>query len=480
MQPESKNQPALAILGAALALGLGADILLREGPWGINLTFWIGLLIIGLMAAKRGSGRELAPGTGLLIAPMLIFGACFAWRDSPVLRALDLGAIVIAASLVITRQSAPFWVPSIARVAGSVFNLAGNSLAGFAHLIARDIDWTQRGSSAAVAHARGVAGGAMLALPLLAVFTVLFVRADAAFEAFFIDLASLNILNHLLPITVGGWVSGSYLRGVLVRSEAAVPPKKSSLEVGAMELNVALGLINGLFSAFVAVQVQYLFGGVQLIEATPGLTYSSYARRGFFELVAVALLVLPILLAADQVHRPRENKRLLRLQSVILVAFVLCIMASALHRMQLYQREFGLTELRWHTVAFMIWLAGVFALYCATVLRGLRGLFAMGTLASAFLGILVLHGVNPDRWIANANIENAREGRRFDPDYLRQLSADAVPVVLANAAAISAPEREKFFAFQKTRLAEASNWRAWNYGRHAAARALAEAARPRP
>ena len=57
-----------------------------------------------------------------------------------------------------------------------------------------------------------------------------------------------------------------------------------------------LGLLDALFLAFVAVQARYFFGGTQRL-ALLELTYAEYARRGFFELLAVAGLVVPLLLA---------------------------------------------------------------------------------------------------------------------------------------------------------------------------------------
>jgi hypothetical protein len=122
----------------------------------------------------------------------------------------------------------------------------------------------------------------------------------------------------------------------------------------------------------------------------------------------------------------------------------------------------------------MIYLAVIFALFCLTVLRGWGGLFPMGTVATGFAAILVLHTVNPDQWIASANLENARAGRRFDSSYLKALSADAVPTVLANGNVINSTDRDDFITNHAKRIAQSSDWRAWNYGRHAASRAIRE------
>src|SRR5688572_31274949 len=70
-----------------------------------------------------------------------------------------------------------------------------------------------------------------------------------------------------------------------------------------------------------AVQLRYLFGGADLVELTPGLSYAEYARRGFFELVAATALVVPILLLADWVVAPdtSRSRNVLRATMLVLV-----------------------------------------------------------------------------------------------------------------------------------------------------------------
>ena len=50
--------------------------------------------------------------------------------------------------------------------------------------------------------------------------------------------------------------------------------------------------------------MRYLFGGSEWVQRVAGLTYAEYARRGFFELVVVAALVLVLLLIAHWLLRP--------------------------------------------------------------------------------------------------------------------------------------------------------------------------------
>lgn len=57
-------------------------------------------------------------------------------------------------------------------------------------------------------------------------------------------------------------------------------------------MGIPLGATISIFGLFVGIQVRYLFGGHDLITGTVGVTYAEYARRGFFEIVTAAALVI--------------------------------------------------------------------------------------------------------------------------------------------------------------------------------------------
>jgi len=247
--------------------------------------------------------------------------------------------------------------------------------------------------------------------------------------------------------------------------------RQRPIGLGAVEVALVLGLLDALFFGFVASQVRYLFGGAGFVSATNGPTYAEYARRGFFELVIVAGLVLPLLLAALRLLRARRvgARRACHALAAIMVALVLIIMLSAMQRMLLYVREYGLTSLRLYTTAFMLFLAAVFIAFAATVLRGRgRGLGAACLVAALFV-VAALHVVNPDALIARINIAVAAQGAAFDADYAGGLSADAVPTLLANLRTLPPAPRCALAATLAARWAtQTDEWRSWNLGRQRA------------
>lgn len=261
------------------------------------------------------------------------------------------------------------------------------------------------------------------------------------------------------------------------RADARAGAAARKFSLGAVEMGTALGLLDLLFAAFVVVQVRYFFGGSAHVQATTGLTYAEYARRGFFELVCVASLALPLLLAAHHLLRREDAaaRAVFRALAGVQIILLFVIMSSAVARMRLYQSEYGLTELRLYTTAFMLWLGLVCVWFAATVLwRERRELFACGALASAFLVLGALHVFNPDARIVRANAAQARAGRAFDATYAGGLSADAVPALVG---ALPALPRESRCALAERLLSrwpahEPSDWRTWNISRARARRAV--------
>jgi hypothetical protein len=210
-----------------------------------------------------------------------------------------------------------------------------------------------------------------------------------------------------------------------------------------------------------------LFGGSALVQARAHLTYAEYARHGFFELVAVSLLVLPVILAANAVVQARVQ--LVRRLSAVLVALELVVAASALQRLRLYQAQFGLTELRLYATGIVIWLAFVFLWLAATTLRGRRR-FAVGAVVLGFAATAALNVVNPDAVIARTNLSRPQ----VDAAYLGGLSDDAVPTLLTRLPSLRQPLRGELARLLLAREQGGHSVLGWNRSRARARTLLAE------
>jgi hypothetical protein len=168
------------------------------------------------------------------------------------------------------------------------------------------------------------------------------------------------------------------------------------------------------------------------------------------------------------------HERIFRVLAGTQIVLLFVIMLSALQRMRLYQGEYGLTELRLYTTAFMGWLAIVFLWFSATVLRGKRERFAFGALLAGGVLIGALHFVNPDALIVRTNAERAKRERGFDVEYATSLSADAVPALITALPALSPQQRSGVASRLLSRWTplEHEDWRAASWSRREAWRAL--------
>jgi len=252
----------------------------------------------------------------------------------------------------------------------------------------------------------------------------------------------------------------------------------ASVSLGTIEGGVAPSARDLLFLAFVLVQIRYFFGGAAPVQATTGLTYAEYARRGFFQLLDVAALVLPLLLLVHSLMAQRgpEGERVFRALAGVQIVLLFVVMASALERMRLYQAEYGLTEQRLYATAFMGWLAAVFLWFAITVLRGHRARFAFGATAAGFTLVIALQFLNPDALVARINLARALAGRSFDARYASRLSADTVPEIVAALPNLNPQDRCIVASEILTRWSpsQPSDWRAWNWSRARAAQAVRE------
>jgi hypothetical protein len=239
--------------------------------------------------------------------------------------------------------------------------------------------------------------------------------------------------------------------------------------LGSTEIAIVLGALDLLFLAFVLVQVRYLFGGTALVESQAHLTYAHYARHGFFELVAVSVLVLPVLLAANALARDR--KRLVRAFSGVLVALELVVALSALQRLRIYEQQYGLTELRIYTTGVVCWLVCVFLWASVTILRGRVRPFATGAVVAGFVATASLNVLNPDALIARTNLTRPQA----DLVYLQKLSDDAVPTLVAQASSSPDPRvRSALQAQLSSRRVGSFDWLSWNASRERARHALSQ------
>lgn len=109
---------------------------------------------------------------------------------------------------------------------------------------------------------------------------------------------------------------------------------------------VALSLVCGLYLLFFLSQINYLTAGFAGV-LPQAYTAAEYARRGFFEMLQIALVNLSVLAAAAKLCRtPLRQSTGLRILGITLCGANLLFAAIAFSKLWLYISRFGLTSLR--------------------------------------------------------------------------------------------------------------------------------------
>jgi len=349
-------------------------------------------------------------------------------------------------------------------------------MAPFAGL--RAVPWIGRGVTTARRSGGGgvrVVATVLMSVALLLVFGSLFASADAAFADLAasvvpdVDAGAVTRWIFVFAGTVGVLGGAAFLR--------AAPPDLSGLDgrgkrrVARLEWAIPLSLLVLMFGVFVGIQLTVLFGGSRHVLDTEGLTYAEYARSGFWQLLVVTGLTLLVLAVAVR-WAPRETRTdrvLIRAVLGALAVLTLVIVASALHRMNVYSGTYGLTRLRVLVAVCEVWLGVVFVLVLGAGVRLRAPWLPNAVVAAGVLALLGLAAANPDHLIADRNVTRYEQTKSIDTAYLSNLSADAAPALDR----LDRATRDCALGPIHRRLEQnPDDWRGWSMGRAEARKVL--------
>ncbi len=487
-----------ALIGAGL-LGVAADPLLRNGMWGLGLLVWMLAFAVVATTVARRSGIALSRESRIWLAAAVLFASGLSWRDADVLHFFDvLGMLASLVLLNMSMSGIPAPDLASARVRDLIRAAFGSGVdvaTAVFPLVVRDAELATELRPSTEGNVRRIGKALIITAPLLLVFALLLIQADPVFGSL-ITLPQVDlgiVVSHVVIAGFFAWMVAGWLRRSLLspRDSAPTPDIPLPITLGATDVALALGALNVLFAAFVAVQIGWLFGGEALVLRTTGLGYAAYARRGFFELTCVACLLLPVLLGARALIATSDSRtlRLFRRLALPLVLLLGAVMASAGARMKLYVHFYGISTDRLYATAFMIWLAIVFVWLSITVLRSRPRLFAAGVMLSGFSVLFALNALNPDAFVARANLARGGSGHTgatgTDLRYVAWLGGDAIPLLVSTLmepaiVANSADLHDRCVAARLVltrwtggrRLRMTSSWTEWNLARTRAMEAV--------
>lgn len=268
--------------------------------------------------------------------------------------------------------------------------------------------------------------GILIAVGLLIVVFPMLLRSDMVFEGIFKDAFYEVEFGSFLGITFMlfvGFISSYAFFSALCSSQFEEKEEKRK-NFNSLIAITFTGILAMVYALYAGIQVLYLF--LKLGSLPDGVTYSAYAREGFFELLFVGLINFILVLVCMALFR--GSKVLYGILTVICGCTFIMI-ASAVYRMMLYVQTYHLTFLRILVLWFLIVLALVMAGVTISIYRKSFPLFRY-IAAVVGCGYILFSFARPDRVIAEYNLQHMETVSMWDIEYmLYGLSDDAAPVI---------------------------------------------------
>jgi len=269
--------------------------------------------------------------------------------------------------------------------------------------------------------------GLLISVPFVIIILILLSSADLVF-ANSIDFLWRNIvipknLIGIILMTILAFLSSYCFLAFLSKDKIEIGKgkRKEGEPIIAITFTTLIALIYIIFSG---IQVFYLFLG----NIPRDYSYAQYAREGFFQLVAVCILNLALVLFC--IYYFQDHKVLKMILTVISLCTYIMIASSA-YRMILYISQYQLTFLR----IFVLWsLVVIFMIMTGIIIFILKPKFPMlkYTIVTISALYIVFSFSHPDYLIAKYNYgqNNFSNENRLDSNYLSELCGDAAPAIL--------------------------------------------------
>lgn len=235
------------------------------------------------------------------------------------------------------------------------------------------------------------------------------------------NIFSINVIMKI----IAGIFAGVYLFGVVLSSyeeyefeEKALKIKGDTFIISAVMLSVL-----AVYTIFVVIQFKYLFSGSELPY---GLNVTEYARKGFFELLALTGVNIVIILLVTKLtgHLTGKKSAFVKALNMYLCSVTVVLLASSFYRMWLYNETDGLTRLRFLVFGFLAFeFIGLIFTFFYIAKPKFNIVMVYG--AIALLYYMVLNVVPMDKIVAKNQVDRYLSGERDDVSYVMTLSPDA-------------------------------------------------------
>lgn len=474
-----------AFFGGASALyALFYTFCLYRNASGITWPFFAAGTLVYFYSCTRRSGVPWKKDSIFYLVSILLLGVSIFLTDNVAIHNVTkLGIFLLAVSMMLHQYlNDRKW--NLSKYLLSLGQALLETVASLGYPVSDGNAWMKdRERDGKNTKGRYVLLGILILCPLLVIILALLASADLVFRELFIHLFDyvepIDIFMVCFMLVTMFFASYSFIAMLnrrVLREECA--DKRRQEPVLAITVTSVLAFV---YLIFCGIQIVYLF--LRKSGLPEGQSYASYARQGFFQLLAVCVINLVIVLVCLSLFR--ESRVLKGILAVISLC-TCCMVASSAYRMLLYIDAYRLTFLR----VLVLWALAVIAVVLVGILCSIFRLdFPLFRYIMVVVTVfyIVLAYAKPDYWIARYNMEyvNRETGMELTEEqraefygdflYLSELSADAVPVLASEEnyefLCGQTDSMKRYFDRMEARV-EKDGIRSFNVSRYLAGRAL--------
>lgn len=445
----------------ALLIGISFDLAFNQPTHGVAIAlFALGAAVV-IRARTRRSWED-----DVLLAAAVVLASFTAVLAAGWVVALNLMMGVALVAGAVARTERPLFAVTIVdllRRAGHVFLSGLRAPAGLLVPLGREL------GRIGPARVRRVVRVVAITAPVLLLFTALLASADRVFGSLIVpDLPTWDLGDvpvHVVMTGIGALLGMTAF--IAARRPVSPAPDLPNMPraLAPVEWGAILAGIDALFALFVAVQFAFLFGGEQRVRVTEGLTYAEYARSGFFQLLAVVILTVVLILALWDLGDLGRHTARFRGGVTVLIALTGVVLVSAMKRMMLYERTFGFTQLRLLVMITLGAIGVALAGMLAVIWMDKREQVVAILCCCAVGGLLALNIINPERFVAEHNVERFAATGKVDVAYLTTLGPDSAEASARLLSKLRGAERTLLLAHLCQMGEQDGGWATANLGR---------------
>lgn len=414
--------------GISLIFGASFTLLFYRVGVGLNVFLFTFVMILLLWAAVRKLSMTLKTGTKLYYAGAALLGLSTAYTSSGVLQALNVLGILFLLDLSLLHQLYEDHQWDFTKHFARMFGLLFQSIAAIGKPFVDCVRFFKKTRVLRNDKVRNITIGIVVSIPFLWIVLALLSSADLLFgrmtKGIIDSLFSTDAFSIGIMILFGFLVCYCIL--CAAATKVGIAEKKEGSKADASIAATGMTVLCLVYAVFCFIQLTYLFTD-GLFVLPQEFTFAEYARRGFFELLAVTVINIVLILLCRAFF---EESRWLRMIITVMTVCTYIMIASATYRMLLYIGAYHLTFLRVFVLLSLLIDALVLAGVIVSVYKRSFPLFryCVGVISVCYIAFSFS---KPDYYIADYLIKHNQLLDREDISYLiHELSLDAAPIVL--------------------------------------------------